>query len=362
VKRKPNIELLRILAILGVIVLHYKNEAMLYVSTGSIHYYLLMVLESLFVCAVDLFMLISGYFLAATEKRSLWKPMQLVIQVMLFQMIEYAIRSFLQGAFSLKTFIGSAVPANYFVILYCAVYLISPFINMLLKTLSSKSSQQFLLLWLLLFAAYPTLMDAFCVATHNEWMGLSTIGVLGNQWGYTIVTFALMYAIGAALRLEIFTLQQWNSKRIIVLLLACVGILTAWAGVFLAIWEASGSAWHYENPFVIFMAILAFELFSRIRIRSSLVGTSVNHVSKGVFSVYLLHAYFLKHIGIERFAIASPVILLMHIVASALIIYLLCLAVHLLYHKVTDPIFRYLQQKFPLSLTSPTTARAGTQP
>lgn len=86
--RSSNIELLRIFAILGVIVLHYNNADMgggfRFVLPGSLNYYLLHFLENLFICAVNLFLLISGYFLCTSFKRSLLKPLQLLIQVILF--------------------------------------------------------------------------------------------------------------------------------------------------------------------------------------------------------------------------------------------------------------------------------------
>lgn len=64
-KRLSNIELLRILAMSGVVILHYNNVAMdgalAYVEHNSINYYVLLFLESLTICAVDLFILISFF-------------------------------------------------------------------------------------------------------------------------------------------------------------------------------------------------------------------------------------------------------------------------------------------------------------
>lgn len=88
-KRQSNIELLRMFAIMGVIVLHYNNPAMWggisYVVKGGLNYYILYLLESTFVCGVDLFMLISGYFMCESKIRSLWKPIRLIVQVIVFR-------------------------------------------------------------------------------------------------------------------------------------------------------------------------------------------------------------------------------------------------------------------------------------
>ena len=75
-ERQSNIELLRILAIMGVIVLHYNNpligRGITYAKEGSVNFYILYFLESLFACGVDLFMLISGYFMCESKKKSVW--------------------------------------------------------------------------------------------------------------------------------------------------------------------------------------------------------------------------------------------------------------------------------------------------
>ena len=73
--RQSNIELLRILAIMGVIILHYNNPVIgggiKFVEKNSMNYYVLYLLESLFACGVNLFMLISGYFMFESSKCSL---------------------------------------------------------------------------------------------------------------------------------------------------------------------------------------------------------------------------------------------------------------------------------------------------
>ena len=46
--------------------------------------YVLYFLESIFGCAVDLFVLISGYFIYERQRRTLAKPFELLLQVVLF--------------------------------------------------------------------------------------------------------------------------------------------------------------------------------------------------------------------------------------------------------------------------------------
>lgn len=63
--RESNIEILRIAVILGVIILHYNGEnggGLEYIYPNSLNEIILVALESIFICAVDLFILITGCF------------------------------------------------------------------------------------------------------------------------------------------------------------------------------------------------------------------------------------------------------------------------------------------------------------
>ena len=70
--RQTNIEILRIILIVGIIVLHCCNPsiggALKYVEQGSINFYVLHILVSTFACGVNCFMLITGYFSADNYK------------------------------------------------------------------------------------------------------------------------------------------------------------------------------------------------------------------------------------------------------------------------------------------------------
>ena len=215
-ERQSNIELLRILLIIGVIILHYNNKTIgggfEYVKYESIIFYILYILESVFICAVNLFMLISGYFMCTSYKRNLWKPIELVVQVILFSLGIYFFKIILKtDDFSIKSLFGRFVPANYFVILYIVVYFFSPFVNKLLYSLDNKQLKLFVITSVLLFSVYPTLVDIFRELTGKEWNGLSSIGMYGSQWGYSVVNFLLMYILGAYIKIQGYSnLHQRN--------------------------------------------------------------------------------------------------------------------------------------------------------
>lgn len=121
--RRSGIELLRIFAVCGVVLLHYNNpgdglgQGFRYAS-GS-NEIVLYVLECLFRCGVDVFILISGYFLCQNNKRGLSKPLSLIIMVIVVNLLFYFYSVFAGNtAFSFHELCMELVPHNYFVILY----------------------------------------------------------------------------------------------------------------------------------------------------------------------------------------------------------------------------------------------------
>lgn len=340
-ERNSNIELLRIFAIMGVIVLHYNYNwaggALAYVPKGSLNFYLVHILEAVFICAVDLFVLISGYFLSESKRRSLWKPVELIVQVMLFSPITHAVRAVVvEGvmitADSVKR---SLIPANYFVILYSVVYIISPFLNVLFDNLIEKQKSEFIMWLVILFAIHPTILDVLNQISDLNWIGLSSIGNKGSLQGYSIVNFVLMYFIGAYLRSGNPPIVRWGTKKCILVFVSCIIILTMWSTVD----GMSGIAWEYCNPVVILMAVLAFVLFSRIDLGKNIL---INKLAEGTFSVFLLHSAFVPYLDIERYVTGDTFFMMMHIVCSAAGIYILCWCFHNVYSMISKPILKKL--------------------
>lgn len=352
-ERQSNIELLRILAIIGVVVLHYNNPAigggMKYAEQGSVNFYTLYFLESMFVCAVDLFMLISGYFMCNSKKANLWKPIELIVQVAVFKEATYLFRVVIHSAdFSFKLLLTNLIPANYFVILYCCVFVLSPYLNAAICGLSPPKLKGLIVIVVALFAVYPTCVDVLGELRSEEFYGLSSVGMYGSQYGYSIVNFILMYLVGAYLRLGKPKFLEWKTIRLCGLLLLDIVLMTVWAKVNDIIgFFTEKSAWEYCNPLVILEAVILFVLFSRAKLG---VIKPVNKLAEGVFSVFLLHSLFLPHIQIERFVKGNVFIMIAHMLIAAIAIYLVCWCVHMVYHFVTGFVFKFLSDKIKLPI------------
>lgn len=344
--RNSNIELLRIITMFGVIILHYNNEqiggAFKYASSNHYNLCILYILECIFISAVNIFILISGYYLCSKNNLSISKPCLLIIQVILFRIISYIVFIVIdKEAYSYETIRIKLLPINYFVILYVALYILAPFINFLINKISTKSFS--VLVLILLFSVWPTIVDFLIPFLNNNLSGLSTISMYGSQYGYTIVNFVLMYILGAYIyKANIINKIKNRMLFTFTLLVLCWITLLAWTKYNLVTQKSLSVVFSYCNPIVIASAILTFMLFIGIKQKNN---RFINILAKGSFSVYLAHTYFFELIAIDKAASKSPFVLVTHIIISCLFIYLVCWIISIIYSYIERVFFSKLLKK-----------------
>ena len=147
-QRNSSIEMLRILAMMGIVLLHYNDgRAFVYAQDNETSVLFLFYLESISICSVNLFILISGFFLSGTNKRDLIKPLELLAQVSIFSVGFYVVRVLMgHDSFTVTSLFTAFVPNSYFVIFYVILYVISPYINRLLQSMNQKQNRRFLII------------------------------------------------------------------------------------------------------------------------------------------------------------------------------------------------------------------------
>lgn len=330
--RDSSIELLRILTAIAVVFLHYNNNSIgggfNFAPAGTLNGNYLYLIEHICVCAVDLFVLISAYFLAATEKRKLIKVVEMLIQVIVFRCAFYGVELLCGTPFSLRTLITKIIPSNYYVILYIVLYIISPYINVAVKTISKKSFKNLVIIGFLIFSVW-----AMCVDLYEGFMGAPTngfspVGMYGSQYGYSIVNFMLLYVIGAYIRINNVSI----SKKIAVIGLAvCVVLMSIATYPLFKVHIPAVLAWSYHNPLVIMMACFILLLFKDMKIRSKVV----NEFAKASFTCYLFHGDMMLIFGIpfiKEAAESNVLVLFLHQIAVGVGFYLLSYVVYKVYH------------------------------
>ena len=295
----------------------------------------MLVVERVCICAVDLFILISGYFLCTSGKRRAVKVVELVMQVMLIGLVRYLLGCLLgREAFALKSMVGAMIPNNYFVTIYVALYLLSPYLNVLLDRLTDKQLGKLLALWLVLFSLWPTALNIFGEVTEKWYHGMYPVGTAGSLDGKTIVNFVTMYLLGAYLRRTQDNQWPFTGKVQGLCMLGLVVLLT------LMQIPCPTVARSYDNPMVIAMAVLIFTSVRQIKLQSRLVNT----LAKSALTCFLFHDFLLPYWISQQIVTGNAAVLLLHMLLTAAVLYLLCWVVWFIYERVTGPLRRWLEK------------------
>ena len=260
-ERQSNIELLRILVMLGVVVLHMNLYGLKMATEFSGKFIFMHFTESLYICAVNVFVLITGYF-----SYKINKIIELIVEVILVKETLYIAYSILQRTpISLSTIISNLIPNNYFVILYCVLLCMAPFISKLFGVLCEKLRMYFLCSILNVFSFYTFMTDALEAISRTSFAGINSIGLYGDQQGYTIINFMLVFIVGVYLRI---TNVQYNLKNSIVLYMVST-MLIFFAALVSVRYSFAQISYNYNNPLVIFQAVGLFMIFKNLSIGSN---------------------------------------------------------------------------------------------
>lgn len=340
-ERNSNLELLRIIASLFVIIVHYNNtgsgKAFLYTDALPLHYEILLIFEMLAICAVNIFVMISGYFLCTAKTVRISKVILLYIDVIMLSLLKYCVHCILGiEVFTFYGLLQRFIPLSWYVAVYSGLYLIFPYLNQILQN-KSRSQFRFLLgVFFFVLSVWPSGVEFLSKALDFSPTSLSPISAQGSADGYTLVNFILMYFLGAYCRLH--GKETNSTKKSIYALLVyfgCTILNTIYANFFF------GRATSYCNPFVIVQTVAIFVVFQNMKIKSNVINT----IAGCSFGVYLMHAFFFRFCQIERFVTGNPILIPVHIIVTAVLIYAVSALIYWIYQRAFHPIFTLLQRK-----------------
>lgn len=295
-KRQLNYELLRIIAMLMVITLHYLSHTRMLLTPGGEgggKQILGMLLESFCIVAVNVYVLISGYFLVEAGfkvKRVLILICQVLFYAVLIPLImmgtgifpgeEGDLYRFLQYVFPLET------EHYWFAASYVFLYLFTPLLNTAVKTMSRKQLQITIGGLLLLFCGIKSVVPVRFVM---------------DRAGYDFGWFLCVYLVAAYIRL-----YGWKpidgSKKAWRLYIGC-GLLTFAIGTG-AYFINRGTGllgyytevpYHYNYILCLLGAVGLFRAFRFVKIPEGFLARLIGKLSPLTFGVYLFH----EHIDIR---------------------------------------------------------------
>ncbi len=343
--RNSNVELLRLVLMAFVVLLHFNNHSMggafVIVENLPVENSVFKLLEAFCCCAVNCFMIVSGYFLYTNVKIRFGKIVDILLIVIFYRFFDFFGRVFfLHEAFSIKHFIACFLPANYFAIFYVVCYLFSPFIAKQFRESSEKTVNFLMGCLLVVFIIIPTFLDiAIELNIFKDPGYLSPVSSLGNGAGYTIVQFFTMLCLGMWIRKTNFNPKTW-----ICLLVYCVCSLFIW------LLESKSFALNYDFIFNVLSAVSLFLLFNKIKLQNKFI----NFAAKSCFAIFCIHTgqfantvwknNLIQPIHFENGILMS--ILWMLLCVS--VMFFACLFISFIFRFVFGRIKNFIVERFPM--------------
>lgn len=339
-KRDIGLDLLRIISMSLVTIGHYIGYTNAIYSEGITNYnfQLLTFLKSLSLVNVNLFVLISGYFLIVKKvelKKLLFLYFDVYLASVLLTIVGLLLHTRdLSAVVIAKTFFPFVARNYWYPITYTLLFLLVPYINNVLIRLS-KSDFKKLVLFLFLFSAF------FCTNPF-----IKDTDMIGTNKG--IVFFIVLYIISAYLRLH------WKRDKTIHFFIFTIVLLTC---TLLLQFECKSATikeittlfhvFQKDAIFALLLSVSLFCLFLNINItKDNLFTKTIYILAKSSFFVYLIQ----EHIMICSYLwhdIANPIkwtsspLLIVHLIVVIVVIHLIAILFYLISHSLSGYFCNY---------------------
>ena len=276
--RDSNMELLRIMAMVLVMVVHANFRALPIPSPHNVVAHptsalLQFLTEGLSIIAVNVFVLLSGWY---GIRPKVHRFAELLFQILFFTIIGVGLSELIEP--------GSAINATnfwerffmlgdgqyWFVKTYIGLYIFSPVLNAFVEKVSRREFTWFLIV----FFAFQFIFGWLWEAT--TWL----------RAGYSLTSFMGLYLLARYIRL--YPLRCWRLNRWIDMAIY-LGIALALTAIMFLIKRSSGVGkiyYYYNCPLVIISAVHFMLFFSKLSIRSRFI----NWLAVSAFSIYLTHS------------------------------------------------------------------------
>lgn len=290
-QRESNMELLRIISILMIIIFHCAFKSGFSFAPGfSVNKLVVKTFWMLGELGVNLFMLISGYFMV--NGRFKWRKLvRLLAEVQFYtwgavwlggRLGVYALSGWKQVLF---TFFPVTTNFYWFITAYILVYIMSPYLNLLIRAMDEKTHRNLLITALALYCLIPTVFGFF----YNNTEGM----LYYNRFIWLII----MYFLGAYISRKNCSReipeeqQRKRSARISVISAAVLVLSILVIDHFHGFFEWLGTTepayfWPPNTIPMVFLSVGLFTLFLHIKIPYN---PAINAAASTTLGIYLLH-------------------------------------------------------------------------
>ena len=281
---------------------------------------------------VNIFVIISGYYLINDNGKvfNIYKIAKFVGQVIFYSIVMFMIMNFNHiGDLSIKSFVQALFPITYeqwwFASTYFVLFLMHPFLNILLKNLDKNMYQKFLFVLIICWSVIPTITNSSYQSNSLLW-------------------FVTLYSIAGYIRLYGLN-DKYTIKHYVILLILSVTVTYASSVVFAVLgmkWSffSSHDTYFYDQEKITMqlISLCLFMIFVNLNINYC---KWINTAASATFGVYLIH----DHSSIRRFLwmdlfqnakYQETMLLIPYSIFVVLVVYVVCTLIDLLRQQMIE--------------------------
>lgn len=323
--RNMGIDELRIVAMFSIVILHILKHGGILENVTGAQFYIVWFLESIVICSVDCYALISGYVGYSDlndQDINYRKALRLWMQVWFFSIVLYML--FSQGGGNVKEFLKACLPITtnqyWYYTAYVGVFIAEPWINRLIARLSEEELRKFIGVILCVVVLYIPL-----------------VGVLYDPFkvegGYSALWLVLLYVIGALIKKTNLP-EKYSQDKFLVIAILCIAL----SFTLKILVPAQRILVTYISPTTLIFSICMLVLFSKREVAGKMVNI-ISLLSSLTFGVYLVH----DNITVRQKLISnkftwaldySPIVTFGVVIAGGLIVFSLSAFVELFRQKL----------------------------
>ena len=329
--RQSNIELLRIISMLMILMVHFTGATFPLPPKATLTHFCdinsiaKILMESFSIIGVNCFVLISGYF---GIKPSVKGVVNFILWCAFYSVVIYAIYTIAKPTqYNILDLIESfgifSHTDLWFIPAYFALYIIAPIIN---KGIADLKAKPFILL--------------LCGLTFiNVYLGWGWSHKI-NPTVYNVMQLIYIYIIGRFLKVHISRYRNIKHWYI-------VGYFASFLLITLStLFCKSTMAFAYNSPFVISASIFFFLIFTSFRFYSP----NINFIASSAFAVYLIHKMppiwnDLKNLLIDNTKNADPFTFTLFWVLFIALIFSSCITIDKFRELVTKPLSHFITKQ-----------------
>lgn len=283
-ERNAGLDVLRIVAMIMIVILHILGQGDFITNTNNEEFYQIsIILKIICIVAVNCYVLITGYF----QSNSTFKMKKIIIiwiKVIFYSISIYAIIILLgKREFSISECIKSVFPITtnsyWFVNCYLLLYIISPFLNKLIKALDKKEFQKLIIILLIVFCVCPSILPANFT--------------LDKTAGYGIIWFIVLYFVGAYIRLHIKINYDNHINLFMYFLISIINCMIFFGINYMSnvinIQDFSIRLYNYNFITVFIATVFLFLYFKNLNIKNMKLNNLINKIAPLTFAVYIIH-------------------------------------------------------------------------